>query len=198
MRVGFDKDGKWRTFKLRQDYIATEKVQMEDDISASVVVPARCINSCGPEVSNDYSIKLVKNCEYRLFQRPDDAIHPGFDKQTELDMSQDGNFIANFEPIGREQLASLVEDVHTFYKFTPAMQGLLRKAYQGNGSYAVSSAHPRMVDGAPSKNPRYLQVRPDLVRPERKYLAEMSTRLHRKLGMESAICQRRGPVPRVP
>jgi hypothetical protein len=188
LRVGFDKDGKWRTFKLRQDYIATEKVQMEDDISASVVVPASCISDCGPESRDDHSIKLVKNCEYRLFQRPDDAIHPGFDKQTELDMSQDDNFIANFEPIGREQLASLVEDVHTFYKFTPPMQGLLRRAYEGNSSYVVSSAHPRMVDGKPSKNPRYLQVRPDLVRPERKYLAEMSTRLHRKLGMDNAIC----------
>ena len=31
--------GKWRTFKLRQDFIAAEKVQMEDDITASVVVP---------------------------------------------------------------------------------------------------------------------------------------------------------------
>ena len=31
-------------------------------------------------------------------------------------------------------------------------------------------------------------MRPDLVRPERKYLAEMSTRLHRKLGLENTIC----------
>ena len=28
--------------------------------------------------------------------------------------------------------------------------------------YVVSSAHPRMVGGKPSKNPRYLQKRPDL------------------------------------
>ena len=44
LRVGFDRDAKWRTFKLRQDYISTEKVQMEDDICASVVVPASCIS----------------------------------------------------------------------------------------------------------------------------------------------------------
>jgi hypothetical protein len=45
-----------------------------------------------------------------------------------------------------------------------------------------------MVDGAPSKNPRYLQVRPDLVRPVRKYIAEMSTRFHRKLGLDATVC----------
>lgn len=188
LRVGFDRDGKWRTFKLRQDYIATEKVQMEDDISASVVVPAKCIDSCGPQISSEYSIKLVKNCEYRLFQRPDDAIHPGFDKQTELEMSQPGNFLANFEPLGREQIANLVEDVHTFYKFTAPMQALLRTAYEKGSEYVVSSACPRLVDGAPSKNPRYLQVRPDLVKPERKYLAEMSTRLNRKLDALTPVC----------
>ncbi len=188
LRVGFDRDSKWRTFKLRQDYIATEKVQMEDDITASVVIPAKFVSSCGPKDGTDHSVKLVKNCEYRLFQRPDDAIHPGFDTQTELDMSRPGNFIANFEPIRHEKLATLVEDVHTFYLFTRPMQRLLKKAYNENRSYVVSSAHPRLVDGAPSKNPRYLQVRPDLVNPVRKYIAEMSTRFHRKLDMGVPVC----------
>jgi hypothetical protein len=188
LRVGFDRDSKWRTFKLRQDYIATEKVQMEDDITASVVIPAKCVSGCGPKDSADHSVKLVKNCEYRLFQRPDDAIHPGFDTQTELDMSEPGNFIANFEPIKHEKLAALVEDVHTFYQFTRPMQTLLKKAYDENESYVVSSAHPRLVDGAPSKNPRYLQVRPDLVNPARKYIAEMSTRFHRKLDVGVPVC----------
>ncbi len=188
LRVGFDRDGKWRTFKLRQDYIATEKVQMEDDISASVVVPAKCIERCGPQTKGDHSIKLVKNCEYRLFQRPDDAIHPGFDRQTELEMSQPGNFLANFEPLADEQLVNLVEDVHTLHKFTAPMQGLLRTAYQRGSGFVVSSAHPRLVDGTPSRNPRYLQMRPDLVRPERKYLAEMGTRLSRKLDAHASIC----------
>ncbi len=130
----------------------------------------------------------MKNCEYRLFQRPDDAIHPGFDTQTELDMSRPGNFIANFEPISHEKLSTLVEDVHTFYHFTKPMQKLLKTAYKNNTSYVVSSANPRIVDGAPSKNPRYLQVRPDLVKPSRKYIAEMSTRFHRKLAVDATVC----------
>jgi hypothetical protein len=188
LRVGYDIKGKWRTFKLRQDFIATEKVQMEDDISASVVVPGVCLTNCGPAINRRHSVKLVKNCEYRLFQRPDEAIHPGYDKQTELDLSQPGNFLANFEPIHGEQLATLVEDVHTFFQFTRPMQELLRSAYEDGTGYVVSSAHPRIVDGKPSKNPRYQQIRPDLVNPVRKYVAEMSARMHRKLALDETVC----------
>jgi hypothetical protein len=188
LRVGFDRDGKWRTFKLRQDYIATEKVQMEDDITTSIVVPPECISRCGPAHDGKHSVKLTHNCEYRLFQRPDDAIHPGFDKQTELDMSQPDNFVANYQPLSGEQLADLVEDVHTFWRFTPPMQTLLQQTHDHGSGYVVSSAHPRLVDGKPSKNPRYLQIRPDLVRPGRKYIAEMSTRFHRKLPLANRIC----------
>ena len=188
LRVGFDGDAKWRTFKLRQDYIATEKVQMEDDITASVVVPAASIASCGPGPLGDLSVKLVKNCEYRLFQRPDDAIHPGFDTQTEKDMSGPDNFIANYEALDHQKLSALVEDVHTFYQFSQPMQDLLKTAWENNASYVVSSAHPRIVNGAPSKNPRYLQIRPDLVKPVRTHIAETSARFHRKLDLGTTVC----------
>lgn len=188
LRVGFDRGNKWRTFKLRQDFMATEKVQMEDDITASVVVPTKCLKGCGEGFREDRSLKLAKNCEYRLFQRPDDAIHPGFDKQTESDLAGPGNFIANFEPLDREKLASLVEDVHTFYKFTPPMRNMLQQAHEGEGTFVVSSAHPRVIDGKPSKNPRYLQTRLDLQMPVRKYLAEVSTRFRRKLDLHETVC----------
>jgi hypothetical protein len=188
LRVGYDRDGKWRTFKLRQDYIATEKVQMEDDITTSVVVPPECVTSCGPAQDGVHSVKLTHNCEYRLFQRPDDAIEPGFDKQTELDMSQPDNFLANYQPLEGHQLADLVEDVHTFPLFTPPMQKLLLQAHEAGKGFVVSSAHPRLVDGKPSKNPRYLQTRPDLVNPARKYVAETSNRFRRKLPLGNAVC----------
>jgi hypothetical protein len=44
----------------------------------------------------------------------------------------------------------------------------------------VSSAHPRIVDGKPSKNPRYLQLRPDIAWPEETATAELAMRLFRK------------------
>ncbi len=39
LRVGFDADGSWRTFGLRKDFHPAVKIQIEDDITASVVVP---------------------------------------------------------------------------------------------------------------------------------------------------------------
>jgi len=62
------------------------------------------------------------------------------------------------------------------------MQELIRTAAaDGKASYFVSSAQPRLVEGKPSKNPRYLQRRPDLVHPRESYLAEMTARLRRRL-----------------
>lgn len=189
LRVGFDQEGGWRTFKVRQDYLACEKVQMEDDISATVVVPSEAIrpwlavNDAHPD-----SVKLVANCEYRLFQRPDDAIIPGYDKQTEANMSEPGNFVANFEPLDHDKLSDIVEDVMSFSKFTEPMRHLLEQAYQQNEPYVVSSAHPRLVNGKPSKNPRYLETRVDLVKPLRKYVAEMGARLHRKIPLHQPLC----------
>lgn len=186
LRVGFDEDGAWRIYKMRQDYVVAEKVQMEDDISASVVVPAkRLINI--PENNKHECVKLVKNCEYRLFQRPDDAIIKGFDKQTELEMSMPKNFIANFQPLTPDELKEITEDQVEFDKYTPPMRDFLLDSLN-KGQKAVSSAHPLMVNGAPSKNPRYLQLRSDLMKPIKRYLAEISARFHRRASLEEAIC----------
>ena len=43
----------WRTFKLRQDFIAADKVQTGDDITASVVVPARHVGRSATLTSGD-------------------------------------------------------------------------------------------------------------------------------------------------
>lgn len=187
LRVGFDLEGGWRTFKVRQDYIAAEKVQMEDDISASVVVPTQKIKDYIAKGVHEASVKLVKNCEYRLFQRPDDAIIPGYDKQTELNMAAPGNFMANFEPLKDEKLAEVVENIINLSKFTEPMRKLLTEAYREQKGYVVSSAHPRLVEGKPSKNPRYLETRADLVNPIRKYIAEMGSRLHRKIPLGKPV-----------
>ena len=188
LRVGLDKAGTWHTYKVRQDFIATEKVQMEDDISASVVVSAKSLPNTSPMSSNP-SVKLVKNCEYRLFQRPDEAVHRGFDTQTEIDMSEPGNFIANYEPLIGDKLEAIVEDVVEFQQYTDPMRNLLLEAYEQGNQYVVSSADPRMINGEPSKNPRYLQLRPDLQQPMRTYIAEMGARLKRQVPLHEALVQ---------
>ena len=172
LRVGFDTDGLWRTFGLRKDFHPSVKIQMEDDITASTLVP----------VSPESSLKFVKNCESKLFQRPDDAIHRGYDKQAESDFAQRDNFFSNYEPLPRKFAKDLIEDAISFYEFTEPMQRMIREtAHHESPEYFISTAHPRLVGGKPSKNPRYLQKRPDLVNPRESYLAEVAMRLRRRI-----------------
>jgi len=187
LRVGFAENGAWRVYKLRQDFIAADKVQMEDDISASVVVPADILPNLSPK-SSDPSVKLVRNCEYRLFQRPDDAVHRGFDKQTERDMARRDNFLANFEPLEGDMLTEIIDDVVGFDQYTEPMRQMLRAAHEAN-EYVVSSAHPRLVDGKPSKNPRYLQLRPDLANQVGRYVAEIGARFNRRVPLGEMLCE---------
>jgi hypothetical protein len=181
LRVGFDLDGAWRVFGLREDFHPAAKVQMEDDITASVVTPGATPSAP--------SAKYVENCEARLFQRPDDAIHRGYDKLTERELAQPDNFISNFEPLTFEDAQELVDDAIGFSKFTAPMQDLVKGVVDGRpgAAYFVSSAHPRIVDGKPSKNPRYLQLRPDIVDARGVHLATMATRLHRRLPADAAV-----------
>jgi hypothetical protein len=187
LRVGYDPDGSWRIYKLRSDFNPADKVQVEDDISASAVLPSGSLNNLDPEYTNP-SVKLVLNCERLLFQRPDDAIYPGFDKQAELDIATPGTFLSNYEPLKVDQARSLVEHVVEFDKFTDPMKRLLENfVADPSTDYIVSSAHPRVVDGKPSKNPRYLQQRPDLVHHRETYLAEIGTRLCRRIPPDSRV-----------
>ncbi len=188
LRMGFDADGAWRVFGLREDFHPAAKVQMEDDITASVVVPAAALHPGGAG-SSAASLKFVENCEKQLFQRPDDAVHRGYDKLTERELSEPGNFISNFEPLTRADARALVDEAIGFSTFTAPMQALVRAAATdaGGPAYFVSSAHPRMVDGKPSKNPRYLQLRPDLVDRRGVHLARMATRLFRRLPADAPV-----------
>ena len=55
--------------------------------------------------------------------------------------------------------------------------------------YYATNAYPRIVDGKPSKNPRYLQVRPDLRDQRSVYLANISSRLYRHQDAHSKVLQ---------
>ena len=187
LRVGFDEDGAWRTFGLRKDFHPAMKVQEEDDITASVVVPPGVLQDLA-EHHAGRSVKFVANCELRLFQRPDDAIHRGYDKQAELDFSQPDNFFSNYEPLTPKDAVEMVKDTLGIYQFTAPMESLIRSvAATGKPSYFVSTANPRLVGGKPSKNPRYLQKRPDLMQPAQTYLAQMSARLRHRIPLSRPL-----------
>jgi len=181
LRVGYDPDGSWRIYKLRPDFFPADKVQMEDDITASVVLPRGSLTGLDPAYAHP-SVKLTANCERLLFQRPDDAIHRGVDKQAEADIAGDGNFFSNFEPITAQSARALVDHVAEFDQYTEPMKRRLEEfVRQPQTDYAVSSAHPRLVNGVRSTNLRYLQQRPDLARPRDPYVAEIAARLAREI-----------------
>ena len=176
LRVGFEANGAWRLFGLRHDFYPAQKVQTEDDISASTVIPGELIG-----LQEDRSYKLVVNCEALLFQRPDDAIYRGYDKQTERDMAEDGVFMSNFQPLTASDVQAMVDDAVSFSAFSAPMADRLRAFAAGNPTkYIVSSANPRLVGGKPSKNPRYLQRRPDLVRAEQTAISGLVSHLLRQ------------------
>lgn len=185
LRIGRLDDGSWRIYKTRQDFVGVKKVQLADDIAVSATLPAGRLAHLGTGMG-EHAVKMVANCEARLFQRPDDAKHRGLDAQTELDLTRPDTFISNFEPLTRQDAIDLTEDVVGFQHYSYPMRDFIAAAAREDG-YFVSSAHARMVNSKPSPNVRYLQARPDLAQPRDKYLAEMGTRLARRIPAQAPV-----------
>ena len=181
LRVGRDIDKSRRIFQLRSDFGAAQKVQFEDDITASIVVNSPDLEHLNPDY-NQPGIKFVKNCEARLFQRPDDCVHKGYDQQGEADLSSPDSFISNFEPLTRNEIVNIKQDTIGFERYTEPVQDLINNYLEKvKPRYLVVPSDSRIVDGKPTKNPRYLQTRPDLVHPEQAYLAALRTGFHRQV-----------------
>ena len=207
LRVGFEEDGSYRLFSLRPDFAPSVKLQTEDDITASVVVSGAAGRGAG-----EPSVKYVENCEGLLFQRPDDAKTPGYDSTAEADIARPGTFLSNFEPLDHAAAQAMRDDAIGLSEFTEPMRALITEcASEGSGQGAewfVCSAKPRLVDGKPSKNPRYLQLRPDLADPAGTAAAHVSAQIHRgesiaaplPMGVDVVAAGRRNnpPEPGVP
>lgn len=193
LRVGWTPEGARSIHKLRQDFMPAEKIQWEDDISASVVVPSAALKGLPPYAGP--SVKFVKNCETRFFQRPDDAIHRGYDKQAEEDMARGDNFISNFEPLTRSDAKAMVERSVELSEYTEPMRRMIEGAEADDRfRYFVASSHPRMVDGKPSQNPRYLQLDLNYAKPLERYLAELGPRLYRGIPATAPVYHPVGAV----
>lgn len=181
LRVGFDKDGSWRIFKLRMDFMSAEKLQMEDDITASTVIARDHLKYLNKEYYNN-SVKFAVNSEYRFFQRPDEAIHIGYDKQAEYDLSRDNIFVTNFQPLKQEDVEKIKGNVMDFISYTDPMKQHIEEFLESDATYCIVSSEPRVLNnGEKSKNPRYLETRKDFINPMKNYIAEIGTRLARKI-----------------
>ena len=181
VRIGFSPEGKWYLHKLRSDFVPSEKIQMEDDISATITLPANLLNNLNPDYPNK-SVKLVTNCESYLFQRPDEAINRGYDKDSEADIVANNTFLTNYEPLTKKDAIELVDDAISFDLYTEPVQKLITEIVESNKDvYFVTPSHTRIVDGVPTNNPRYLQRNIFKGETQATYLAETGIRLYRKI-----------------
>ncbi|QQS52532.1 MAG: hypothetical protein IPM71_07300 [Bacteroidota bacterium] len=181
VRIGFNNEGNWFLHKLRSDFIPSQKIQMEDDITASITVSSKLLKGLNPEYTNK-SVKIVTNCESYLFQRPDDAVIRGYDKGAESDIVSDGTFLTNYEPLTRKDAIELLEDTINFDKYTQPVKTFISSVAESEEDcYFVTPSHTRIVDGEPTNNPRYLERNRFAEENLESYTAEIGMRLHRKI-----------------
>ncbi len=187
VRLGFKEDGNWLVHKLRSDFVPSHKIQMEDDITASITLPASSISHLNSEYTNK-SVKITKNCEAHLFQRPDEAVIRGYDIDAESDIVQSGTFLTNYEPMTKADAIELYEDAINFDKYTQPVKDLITKvAFSEKDGYFVTPSHTRVVADGPTKNPRYLQKNVYAQETEDSYLADVGIRLRRRIKAEDPV-----------
>ncbi len=187
VRIGFSQEGNWLLHKLRSDFVPSHKIQMEDDISATITIGTQNLKNLNPEYSNP-SVKFTANCEAHLFQRPDEAIIRGYDKEAESDICKENTFLTNYEPLNHQDAINIMEDAINFDKYTQPVKDLITEVINDESDdYFVVPSHPRIVDGKPTANPRYLQRNSNEGVTFDNYLAEMGIRLHRKISMDQPV-----------
>lgn len=181
VRIGFNEEGRWYLHKLRSDFVPSMKIQTEDDISATITVPSSQLKNLNKEYSNP-SVKLVANCESYLFQRPDEAVIRGYDKEAEKEIVDNNTFLTNYEPLTRENAQDLLDNAISFEKYTEPVKNFIKEVAESNSdNYFVTPSHPRIVNGEPTKNPRYLQRNIFKNETQDSYLGEIGVRLYRKI-----------------
>ncbi len=188
VRIGFNQEGRWLLNKLRSDFSASQKIQMEDDISASVTLPRNQFKNLNPELTNG-SFKVVANCESFLFQRPDEAIIRGYDEGAERDLVTDNTFLTNYELLTKKDAIEIYEDTINFDKYTQPVKDLILSVVNSPNEeeYFCLPSHTRIVDGEPTKNPRYLERNIFIDETEASYLGEVGVRLYRKIKSEDPV-----------
>jgi len=187
VRIGFNQEGRWYLHKLRSDFVPCMKIQTEDDISATITLPSNRLNNLNKEYTNK-SVKLVANCENYLFQRPDEAVIRGYDKEAEMEIVENNTFLTNYEPLTKQNAQELIENAISFERYTqPVKDFITEVANSENDNYFVTPSHTRIVNGEPTKNPRYLQRNIFKDETQDAYLGEVGVRLYRKIKAKDPV-----------
>ena len=188
VRIGFNQKGNWMLNKLRSDFSACEKIQTEDDITASITLPKEQFKNLNSEYTNK-SVKVLTNCEAHLFQRPDEAIVRGYDKLAELDIISDGRFLTNYEMLNKKDAITIYEDTINYDKYTQPVKDFIKEIIDSEDEdiQFVLPSHPRIVDGEPTKNPRYLEPNKFYNESEATYISDIGVRLCRRIKPEDPV-----------
>ena len=190
VRIGFNQNGNWLLNKLRSDFSASIKIQTEDDISASITIPRERLKNLSPKFQNK-SLKVVANCESYLFQRPDEAIVRGYDKNAERDLVADNTYLTNYELLKKQDAIDIFEDTINFDKYTQPVKDLIISVIESpnDEEYFSLPSHTRIVDGEPTKNPRYLERNVNKEETRDSYIGEIGVRLFRKIPSNEPVIQ---------
>ncbi len=183
VRVGYTSEHIWRNFSLRDDFAPAFKLQLADDITSSVTLPTNKV-TVGNKDYNNPSVKFVHNCEYRLYQRPDEAIIPGYDHETEYEISRPNTFTCNYKPLTKSDVHNMMKNRIQFEKYTEPMKNLFADFINDINApkYIVCPSELRiMPNGEISKNKRYLQNRQDITNLEKVYLSKLSIKLYNRI-----------------
>ncbi len=187
VRIGFTPDDNWLLHKLRSDFIPARKIQMEDDITASITLPANQLKKLNAEFPNK-SVKITTNCERYFFQRPDEAVVRGYDKDAERDLVSPDTFITNYEPLTQKDAVELYENAIHFEKYTQPVKDFITSIVMDEDPvYFVTPSHTRIVNGEPTKNPRYLEKNTHKGDTFENYLADAGIRLHRGIKADEPV-----------
>ena len=188
VRIGFTEEGNWLLHQLRSDFIPSRKIQMEDDITASITLPSNWLPKLNPEFSNK-SVKLTTNCERYFFQRPDDAVIRGYDKEAERDLVSGGTFITNYEPLTKKDAVELFENTIHFEEYTQPVKDFITEIVlsEDETGYFVTPSHTRIVNGEPTANPRYLEKNTQQGDTYENYLADTGIRLQRGMFVNEPV-----------
>lgn len=188
VRIGFNQEGIWMLNKLRSDFSASTKIQMEDDISASITLPRNKFKNLNASYTNK-SLKVVANCESHLFQRPDEAINRGYDEGAERDLVAENVFLTNYELLTKKDAIEIYAETINFDKYTQPVKDLIESIVNSPNEeeYFALPSHTRIVNGEPTKNPRYLEPNIFINETEASYLGEIGVRLYRKVKSEDPV-----------
>ncbi|GAA3634283.1 hypothetical protein [Flavivirga jejuensis] len=188
VRIGFNQKGNWMLNKLRSDFSPSEKIQTEDDITASITLPRHQFKNLNPEFDNK-SVKVLTNCEAHLFQRPDEAVVRGYDKNAELDIVSNGRFLTNYELLKKKDAIEIYEDTINFDKYTQPVKDFITSIVNSTNEEElfVLPSHTRIISDGPTKNPRYLEPNLFVNETEATYLADIGVRLIRKIKLGEPV-----------